>query len=105
MSINSSRGVERCLCRINLFQEEARDWAAADPVETGWLTRKIEISRLTSEKDGIVPSQSHLPAKGDRVLSPSHGQSIIEDIGRCQPGLNVGIARSRTVLLEEGILR
>ena len=53
--INSGRVVERCLGGIHLFHEETRDGAASDAVETGWLTGKIEVSRLTAEKDGIVP--------------------------------------------------
>ena len=39
------------------------------------------------------------------MLSPGHGYRIIEDVGGCKPRLDLGIALTRTVLIEDGRLR
>src|SRR6185369_42931 len=86
--------------RIHLFQQEAGDWAATDLVKTCFLAPEIKRSRLTSQKDGRVLRKSYFSAEGNCVLPSGHGNGVVNDVCRCQPGLNVGVTCSGAKLRE-----
>src|SRR4051812_6965888 len=60
----------------------------------------MKISGLPSQEDRGILGKSHLAAEGYRVLPSSHGHSVVDDVGGCEPRLNLGITCSRAELRE-----